>query len=77
VLKDFASEELGTSFILRRTKVLDGIEIGNRQNILLGGRNVNSVNYDAQTMSYVIATLSTVLIDPCDYHGRSSVRASH
>ena len=70
--QDIPSEELGTPFMLRRTKARDRRAIGNRQDILLGGHNVNSVSCDAETMSRSIATLPAVPIAPRDFD-RSAV----
>ena len=65
--KAFTSAPLDTTFVLRASKAIDKISIGTHQTALLGGIAPTSVNREAMEMSFVIAALSTVLIDPRDF----------
>lgn len=63
----FESPALEGSFRLRRTKAMDTVEIGLRQASILKGLGNSVVNRDAGDLAYVIAVLSTVLVDPKEY----------
>jgi type VI protein secretion system component VasF len=65
--KQFVSAALEETFTLRRTKVADKFVIATKQALLLRGQQVTAMNREAQDLSYVIATLSTVCIAPLKY----------
>lgn len=65
--KEFVSEALGETFVLRRTKVSDKFTIAARQSVYLRGVDPKVVNYEAQTLSYICAALGTMLVSPPVY----------
>lgn len=65
--REFACEGLGQTFILRRLKAIDQMEISVRQSAMLRGISPAVVHSSGANMSYFIATLSVVMVKPEEF----------